>query len=47
MKTTLTLICAWCRASLGTAPCDPANAGLVSHGICATCAARLEAELAS
>lgn len=38
----LVIICAWCPDFDKT---NPANAG-VSHGICPTCAAKLEAEAA-
>ena len=35
------VICAWC---VGFDPKDPANVG-ASHGLCAACSARLNAEL--
>lgn len=33
-------VCAWCRKSMGTIECRPANAGQVTHGICDDCVAR-------
>lgn len=38
-------VCAWCLALLGSSPCEPALAGKTSHGICATCAAAIEASI--
>jgi len=37
----LAVVCAWCRASLGTRPASPVTAGTVSHGMCPACAERL------
>ena len=31
-------VCAWCDAHQGTTSCAPAQDGLVTHGICPTCA---------
>ncbi len=38
-------VCAWCKADMGRAPCDPADAGKVTHGMCPACKRRLIAEL--
>lgn len=48
LRPTHELVCAWCQCSLpdGEGDVPPAADGSpgVSHGICATCAARLNAE---
>lgn len=41
----LHLICAWCLRSLGSRPCEAAQAGKLSHGICPSCAAAIEASI--
>jgi hypothetical protein len=38
----ITVICAWCQLDMGTKPCSPAQAGKVSHSICAACLAAME-----
>lgn len=35
------VVCAWCSADMGEKPGD---VGLISHGLCCTCAARLADE---
>jgi hypothetical protein len=35
---TLLVKCGWCGIDLGTKPCDDANDGKVTHGICDACA---------
>lgn len=37
----VTVVCAWCRVSLGARPATPVTAGAVSHGLCPACARRL------
>jgi hypothetical protein len=29
--------CAWCKADMGTKPCEPYQHGQVSHGMCPAC----------
>ena len=36
--------CAWCDCSMGAKVCAPAQAGLVSHGICPACAVDMRAD---
>lgn len=43
---TLRVVCAWCRAVLGEKRSEVARpGGAVSHGICAACKVRVEAEM--
>jgi len=39
----VSVVCAWCRISLGVRPAGPVAAGAVSHGLCPSCAQRLAA----
>jgi hypothetical protein len=32
-------VCGWCRADMGSKPCDPSVAGKISHGMCPACEA--------
>lgn len=34
----LEVVCAWCKAVMSCAPCEPALAGKRTHGICGDCA---------
>lgn len=38
-------VCAWCRKDLGAVVGSPGQEGMVSHGMCPACSARLLAEL--
>lgn len=31
------VLCSWCRCDLGTKPCDEAQNGTTSHGVCPAC----------
>lgn len=33
-------VCAWCHLQMGTTPCDVADHGRVTHGICEPCRAQ-------
>lgn len=36
----MNLVCAWCGSEQGVVPCEPAQAGMKSHGICPLCRER-------
>lgn len=45
MPGTLTVVCAWCEAALGSKPCIASMDGTVSHGMCPRCYANAIGEM--
>jgi len=40
-------LCAWCQKSLGNLPCDKAQHGQITHGICNDCKEKMKIEIKS
>lgn len=34
-------VCAWCKSDMEPVPCEPAQAGKITHGMCAGCALKI------
>jgi hypothetical protein len=37
--------CSWCKADMGTKPCNEGQQDKVSHGICGSCKIKMEEEI--